>query len=182
MALIQKKYIPNLLTYMRILFAPVILWLIYLDTPQSGYWACACFILASITDYYDGALARKWNIVSTMGKFMDPVADKVLVSSTLIMLVPTDKLSPLLVIILVARDSIIDGLRSAAATNNVVISAAKMGKWKTATQMVAIPCILFYQPLFGLPIYQIGYWTLWASVFLSVLSGFHYVRDYMKHI
>jgi CDP-diacylglycerol--glycerol-3-phosphate 3-phosphatidyltransferase len=182
MSLIQKKHIPNILTYTRMLFVPFILWLIYLGTPTSGYIACALFVLASITDYFDGYFARKWNLISSMGKFMDPVADKVLVSSTLIMLIPTNRLSPLMVIILVARDSIIDGLRSAAATNNVVISAAKMGKWKTATQMVAIPCILFYYPIFGIPIYEIGYWTLWVSIFLSVLSAINYISDYMKHI
>lgn len=175
-----KKHLPNILTYSRIALVPFVLWFIYLDTTQSGIIACILFVIASITDYYDGYFARKWGIVSNMGKFMDPVADKVLVSSTLIMLIPTDRLTTVMVIILVARDSIIDGLRSVAATQNVVISAAKMGKWKTATQMVAIPCILFNYPLFGLPIYQIGYWTLWVSVFLSVLSGYHYVRDYLK--
>lgn len=175
-----KKHLPNLLTYSRMAMVPVVIALIYMDTVESGMWACAFFILASITDYYDGYFARKWNIVSNMGKFMDPVADKVLVSSTLIMLIPTGRLTTIMVIILVARDSIIDGLRSVAATQNVVISAAKMGKWKTATQMVAIPCILFNYPLFGLPIYQIGYWALWVSVVLSVVSGFNYVRDYLN--
>ncbi len=175
-----KKYLPNLLTYSRMAFVPFIIWFIYLDTTQSGIIACGLFILASITDYYDGYFARKWGIVSNMGKFMDPVADKVLVSSTLIMLIPTDRLTTIMVIILVARDSIIDGLRSVAATQNVIISAAKMGKWKTATQMVAVPCILFNYPLFGLPIYQIGYWTLWVSVALSVISGYHYIKGYLK--
>lgn len=176
-----KKHLPNALTYSRIALVPIIIWFIYLDTLQSGIIAGILFIIASITDYYDGALARKWNIVSTMGKFMDPVADKVLVSSTLIMLIPTGKLTTVMVIILVARDSIIDGLRSVAATQNVVISAAKMGKWKTATQMVAIPCILFNYPLFGIPFYQIGYWTLWVSVLLSVVSGYQYIKAYIKN-
>jgi CDP-diacylglycerol--glycerol-3-phosphate 3-phosphatidyltransferase len=178
--MIAKKHIPNILTYSRMAFVPFIIWMIYLGTTESGIIACGLFILASITDYYDGYFARKWGIISNMGKFMDPVADKVLVSSTLIMLVPTGRLTTVMVIILVARDSIIDGLRSVAATQNVIISAAKMGKWKTATQMVAIPCILFYYPLFGIPIYQIGYWTLWVSVILSVVSGFHYVKDYLE--
>ncbi len=177
-----KKHIPNILTFSRILLVPFVLWAIYIDTFTSGIVACVLFIIASITDYYDGALARKWNLLSNMGKFMDPVADKVLVSSTLIMLLPTGRLTTVMVVILVARDSIIDGLRSVAATRNIVISAAKMGKWKTATQMVAIPCILFHYPLFGIPIYEIGYWTLWASVVLSVLSGYKYVEDYIKHV
>lgn len=175
-----KKHFPNILTFSRIALVPVIIWLIYLDTIQSGILACILFVIASITDYYDGYFARKWQIVSNMGKFMDPVADKVLVSSTLIMLLPTGRLTTLMVVILVARDSIIDGLRSVAATHNVVISAAKMGKWKTATQMVAIPCILFNYPLFGIPFYQIGYWTLWVSVALSVISGYQYVKGYLK--
>lgn len=175
-----KNQIPNILTWSRMAIVPLVVWLVYLDTLQSGIWACILFVLASVTDYYDGYLARKWNIVSNMGRFMDPVADKILVSSTLIMLIPTGRLTTLMVIIIVARDSIIDGLRSVAATQNVVISAAKMGKWKTATQMVAIPCILLNYPLFGLPIYEIGYWTLWVSVALSLASAYSYIRDYLK--
>lgn len=177
----MKKHIPNILTFSRIGFVPLILWCIYLDTLESGIAACVLFVAASITDYYDGALARKWNLMSNMGKLMDPVADKVLVSSTLIMLIPTGRLTTLMVVILVARDSIIDGLRSVAATRNIVISAAKTGKWKTATQMVAIPCILFNHPLFGLPIYEIGYWMLWGSVVLSLISGYKYIVGYIKH-
>lgn len=176
-----QRHFPNILTFSRMGFAPFILWCIYQDTVISGVVACVLFILASITDYYDGLLARKWNVMSNMGKLMDPVADKVLVSSTLIMLIPTGRLTTLMVVILVARDSIIDGLRSVAATRNIVISAAKMGKWKTATQMVAIPCILLNYPVFGLPIYEIGYWTLWGSVVLSVASGANYIRDYVHH-
>lgn len=177
------KSLPNILTFARIAIVPIIIYLIYYDTRLSGQIACWLFVAASITDYYDGYLARKYNLISNMGKFMDPVADKVLVSSTLIMLVPSGKLPVLMVVIIVARDVIIDGLRSVAATKNVVISAAKFGKWKTVAQMIGIPCVLFYYPLFDIiPVYEIGFWTLWVSVFLSVFSGYQYVRDYLKTI
>lgn len=175
------KHLPNFLTLSRIAIVPFVIYFIYLDTWGSRTLACVFFILASITDYFDGFLARKYQIVSSIGKFIDPVADKVLVSSTLIMLIPSGKLGPIMVLILVARDSVIDGLRSVAVTQNIIISAAKLGKWKTAIQMVAIPCVLYYQPLFGIPVYEIGYWILWISVGFSVISGYRYVHGFLTH-
>lgn len=158
---------------------PFIVWALVLPVNWGGYLAAGLFILASITDYFDGALARKFGVESAMGKFMDPIADKVLVSSTLVMLIPSGRLDPFLVIILLARDTIISGLRSVAATENRVIAAGTVGKWKTAWQMIAIPCVLIKDPLFGIiPVYEIGYGILWASVFLSVYSGAQYVHGY----
>lgn len=147
---------------------------------MGGYIAAFIFILASITDYLDGMLARKFQVESVMGKFMDPVADKVLVSSTLIMLIPSERLGPIMVVLLLARDTLISGLRSIAATQNKIIAAGTVGKWKTAVQMVAIPAVLIHQPLFGIPFYEIGYWILWISVALSLISGAQYIWAYWK--
>lgn len=168
-----------MITLSRMLFVPFIVWAVLLPTEWGGYLAAAFFIVASITDYFDGALARKYGVESAMGKFMDPVADKVLVSSTLVMLIPSGRLDPYMVIILLARDTIISGLRSVAATENRVIAAGTVGKWKTAWQMIAIPCVLIKEPLFGvIPVYQIGYVILWISVLLSVYSGIEYGIGY----
>lgn len=175
-----KQNLPNFLTYLRIFLVPVIVWALSLPTNEGGYLAAVIFILASITDYIDGALARKFQVESVIGKFLDPVADKLLVSSTLIMLIPLGRLDPIMVIILLSRDTLISGLRSIAATQNKVISAGTVGKWKTAVQMVAIPAVLIYVPLFGIPIYEIGYWILWISVGLSVLSGIQYIWGYFR--
>lgn len=175
-----KKSLPNLVTLSRIFVLPFIIWCLVLPGPIGGYIAAGIFILASLTDYLDGMLARKFEVESNFGKFMDPVADKILVSSTLIMLIPSGRLDPFMVILLLGRDTIISGLRSIAATENKVIAAGTVGKWKTAIQMIAIPAVLIHEPIFGIPLYQIGYGILWISVALSLYSGAQYIWGYMQ--
>lgn len=159
---------------------PFIIWALLMPSPLGGYVAAALFILSSLTDYLDGMLARKFQVESIVGKLMDPIADKILVSSTLVMLIPSGRLDPFMVIILLARDTLIGGLRSIAATQNKVIAAGTVGKWKTAWQMIAIPAVLIREPLFGIPIYEIGYGILWISVILSVYSGAQYITGYLR--
>ncbi len=176
----QKK-LPMWATWFRMGLAPVIMLFFYWDSPVAGYIAALLFILASITDYLDGYWARKYQAESTLGKFMDPIADKILVAIVLIMLIPSDRVGPVMVILLLCRDIIIGGVRSIAASNNVIISAGSLGKWKTALQMVGIPAILIYTPLFGLPIYEIGLIVMWVSVALSLISGYQYTWGYFKN-
>jgi CDP-diacylglycerol--glycerol-3-phosphate 3-phosphatidyltransferase len=169
-----KKHIPNFFTLSRIAAVPFIIGVLLWDEKMGGYYAAALFLAASFTDFLDGYTARTLQIESTFGKLMDPIADKILVTSTLVMLIPVDRLSAVMVIILLARDTLIGGLRSIAAAENYVISAGIVGKSKTALQMVAIPAVLVKTPLLGIPLYEIGYWTLWFSVALSVISGLSY--------
>lgn len=173
-----KKRLPMWLTWGRIAVCPLIVLLLILNEPIHRWLAAAIFILASITDWVDGALARKYGAESNMGKFMDPIADKILVASALIMLIPSGHASPVMVLLLLARDILIGGIRSIAAADGVVIAAKPAGKWKTAVQMVGVPAMLIATPLFGLPILQFGQILLWISVVLSVLSGLQYVRLY----
>ncbi|MCB0357165.1 MAG: CDP-diacylglycerol--glycerol-3-phosphate 3-phosphatidyltransferase, partial [Bdellovibrionales bacterium] len=121
--------------------------------------------------------ARKYQAESAMGKFMDPIADKLLILAALIMLLHLQVLDPLMVFILLARDIFIGGIRAVAAANNVIISAKAFGKWKTAMQMVAIP-LIFVHDYKGWALYQWGYWTLWLSVILSLISGIQYTWGY----
>lgn len=171
-----KRDIPNLVTLSRILFVPLIVWVLWEDTVERGLWAAVLFAAASITDYFDGYLARRFNVESALGKFVDPVADKILVMSTLIMMIPNKDVSPILVMLLLSRDSLVEGIRAVAASQNLIIAAGWIGKWKTAIQMVAIPAVLVEVPVLGLPTKQIGITGLWVSVVLSVLSGAQYVR------
>jgi CDP-diacylglycerol--glycerol-3-phosphate 3-phosphatidyltransferase len=175
-----KRNLPNWITWFRIFVVPFIVLALSQGTNEGGYIAAAIFILGSISDYFDGSLARKWGVVTSFGKFMDPIADKILVTSTLVMLIPSGRLDVYMVLILLARDTLISGLRSVAASENVVIPAGVLGKWKTAIQMVAIPAVLIHEPLFNLPVGRIGYWILWVSVALSVISGIDYIWDYLK--
>ncbi len=168
------------ITLSRIVLVPVIVGLMWPNNLNGNVAAAILFIVASISDYYDGYFARKFNAVSTMGKFMDPIADKILVTSILVMLVPSARIEPLMVIIILARDNFIGGLRSVAAADQIIIDAKPAGKWKTALQMVAIPAVIIDQKFLGLPFEKIGYWVLWFSVILSVTSGVQYYLGYIK--
>jgi len=175
-----KKSLPMWITLSRILIVPVIVALMTPNHLAGNVAAAILFMLASITDYYDGYFARKYNAVSNMGKFMDPIADKILVTSILVMLVPSDRIEPLMVIIILARDNFIGGLRSVAAADQIIIDAKPAGKWKTALQMVAIPAVIIDQRWLGIPFEKIGYWVLWISVVLAVTSGIEYYLGYLK--
>lgn len=175
-----KRSLPMWITMSRIVIVPVIVALMFPNQLQGNVAAAVLFILASITDYYDGYFARKYNATSTMGKFMDPIADKILVTSILVMLVATQRIDVLMVIIILARDNFIGGLRSVAAADQIIIDAKPAGKWKTALQMVAIPAVIIDQRYLGIPFEKIGYWVLWISVVLSVTSGFEYYFGYLK--
>jgi CDP-diacylglycerol--glycerol-3-phosphate 3-phosphatidyltransferase len=159
---------------------PFIIIALWEDTPERGYIAAVLFIIASISDYYDGHLARLYKVESTLGKFIDPIADKILVSSTLIMMIPTKDVSPILVILLLSRDTLINGIRSVAAAENVIIPAGTLGKWKTGLQMVAIPAALIETDILIIPAKLIGEVGLWLSVVLSLVSGFQYMKGFAK--
>jgi len=174
-----KKSLPMWITLSRIVLVPFIVALMWPNNLAGNVAAAIFFLIASISDYYDGYFARKYNAVSTMGKFMDPIADKILVTSILVMLVP-DRIEPLMVIIILARDNFIGGLRSVAAADRIIIDAKPAGKWKTALQMVAIPAVIINQRFLGIPFEKIGYWVLWGSVILSVTSGIQYYLGYLK--
>ena len=143
--------------------------------------AAFLFIVASITDYYDGYFARKYNAVSTMGKFMDPVADKILVSSMLVMMAYYQKIDPWMVVVILGRDNFISAIRAVAAADGVVIAAKTAGKWKTALQMGALPAVLIGEIPGYLPyLDKIGYAILWITVLLSISSGVEYYFAYKK--
>jgi CDP-diacylglycerol--glycerol-3-phosphate 3-phosphatidyltransferase len=174
-----KKKLPLQLTYTRIYLVPFIVACLWQRELGWSVLAATLFMLASITDYYDGYFARKFNAVSNMGKFMDPVADKILVTSILAYLIPLGVVDPYMVIIIITRDTFIGGIRSAAAADGIVIDAKTGGKWKTAMQMVAIPAVMIApwpQPLEI--IVKIGYGLLWVSVILSITSGIGYYLAY----
>lgn len=173
----QKK-LPMRATYSRIAIAPFIFALCYMAGSWAQWAAAGLFILASITDYYDGHWARKFGVESNEGRFMDPIADKILVLTALVILLDFDRVDPVMVTLFLSRDIMIGGLRSVAAADNVVIAAKPTGKWKTAVQMIAIPCLFIYVPVFGIPLKEIGYYGLWASVGLSLYSGWQYYAGY----
>lgn len=175
-----QKRLPMQITVARIFMVPLIVAFLVPQELPYNITAAILFIIASISDYYDGYFARKYNAVSNMGKFMDPIADKILVTSILVMLIPLDRIDPYMVIVILTRDTLISGLRQVAAADQVIIAAQPQGKWKTALQMVAIPAVIIGETWVRVPFDKIGYWVLWISTILAITSGIQYVVSYFK--
>ncbi len=171
---------PNLLTLLRILFVPVVVGILFIRETQWDVVAGILFSIASITDYFDGYIARIQKIETVYGKLMDPLADKFLVVSALIMLQDLGRIHPIVVMLLICRELAITGLRALASAEGVIIPASASAKWKTATQMVAIPFIITRSGLFGIPLYPLGMFLLYISLGISLWSAKDYVVDFFN--
>lgn len=177
--------IPNLMTMGRIAVIPLILWLIDQGTPTSGVYAALVYAAAAITDLLDGIVARRMGIVSVLGKFLDPLADKLLVTAALIWMVPMGRIPEWAVILLISREISITGLRSIASSEGVVISAGDSGKSKTALQMVGILCLIIGYPyhldlgvtdLGEVDLVVVGRALVYISIVFSLSSAVEYVK------
>lgn len=173
--------LPNKLTVLRILLVPLfVVLLLVSEIPYSTIIALGVFVIASITDFFDGRIARKRNQVTTLGKFLDPIADKILVLSAMICLIPLGLCNPAVVIIVIARELLVSSLRLVAALKSVVIAAGWSGKVKTASQMISLVAVLVMlsiTQLFGtaLPIVQVSNWLMWITASIAVFSGIEYL-------
>ncbi|MDQ7096087.1 CDP-diacylglycerol--glycerol-3-phosphate 3-phosphatidyltransferase [Desulfosporosinus sp. PR] len=179
--------LPNRLTLARIILIPVFMAFLLLQVPKGQTLfphqevvAAIIFILASATDGLDGYIARKRHQVTNLGKFMDPLADKLLVSAALISLVELGEVNAWVAWIVLAREFAVTGLRAIAAVDRVVISASKLGKIKTITQVVAISAILLHDWPFSLIGLHIGQPLLYLAVFFTVISGLDYLLKSRK--
>lgn len=175
--------VPNILTYLRIGMLPLILIVLDRDSRLYSFMAALLFAVASFTDLFDGYFARKLNQVTILGKLLDPLADKLMVSATLIIMVPMGRAASWIVILILAREFAITGLRGIAASEGMVIAAAPMAKYKTMYQMLAIFCLLLHYPytvnfygMFELVLnyHRIGTFFLYLALALSILSGIDY--------
>ena len=173
---------PNLLTLIRVIFVPIVIVMLYAKTDRWDLIAAITFGVASITDYFDGYLARIQKQESVYGKLMDPLADKFLVVSSLIMLQELGRIHPIVVMLLICREMAITGLRALASAEGVIIGASSSAKWKTATQMFAIPFLMVTKPLGGIPFFQIGKILLYISLGISLWSAKDYVVAFFHGI
>lgn len=185
----QALQIPNLITYARIGAVPFVLLLMLYDSPRNAFIAAMTFAAASATDALDGYLARRFNLISMVGKFLDPLADKLIVMGTLVMLVHLGRVSPWVVFVILSRETIITGLRAVAAGEGLVIAARDLGKQKTALQMVGIWCLLVHYsyPLFDwlnepVSFHRVGSYFLYLSVVFSVLSAAEYFIAFFRTV
>lgn len=163
---------PNRITIIRVAFIPVIVLLLHIDTAWGRALALASFILASLTDWLDGFIARKYKIVTNLGKFLDPVADKLLVLSTMIALCGLSRFPAWVCIVVLFRELAVDGLRLVAVQQGRVIAAGKLGKIKTTLQMLTLTAVLLGESfLGGFPIATI---LMYAAVLMTIWSGVDY--------
>jgi len=186
--------LPNKLTVMRVVLIPFFLLFVLLyEIPYHMLWAMIVYCIASATDFLDGKLARKNNQVTTFGKFLDPLADKLLVMTALICFTFERLIDPVAVIIILSREFMVTGLRLVVAGEGVVVAAGIWGKLKTFFTMIAQIAIMFMQILYpdtkgspdlnwGSTVFLINEALIWIAVVLTVVSGFIYLKGYWKYI
>ncbi|NJC87467.1 MAG: CDP-diacylglycerol--glycerol-3-phosphate 3-phosphatidyltransferase [Desulfuromonas sp.] len=182
--------LPNLLTLARVAAIPLLVVILLSDSREAGFWAAALFGAAAVTDFIDGWLARKWGVVTVLGKFLDPLADKLIVMAALIMLIPFGRVPAWAVFLLLAREIVITGLRSIASSEGIVIDASDLGKYKTIYQMAAIPGLLLhydYYWFFGVQsellhvnMHNYGISLFYISLALTLWSGFDYLHKFFR--
>ena len=178
--------LPNKITLARVFLIPLFMifmlvpldlgeWMVFGETiPVAHLIAAVIFIIASVTDWIDGYLARKYNLITNFGKFIDPLADKLLVTAAFVSLVELKLVPSWIVILILSREFAVTGIRLVAASDGDVIAASKLAKWKTACQIIAIIALLFYNIPFSAVRFPFADIMLWLALLLTILSGFDY--------
>lgn len=174
--------LPNGLTIIRVLAIPIILILLFSSGRFFQVVTAMLFLLVSVTDTLDGYLARRRGMVTTLGKFLDPLADKLLIVTSLIALIPARGIPFWIVIVIVGREITVTGLRGIAASQDIVISASELGKYKTFFETSAIFFLILKETYLSLNFYQIGMGLLWVAMGMAVLSAVDYFRKFLRTI
>jgi CDP-diacylglycerol---glycerol-3-phosphate 3-phosphatidyltransferase len=177
--------LPNLLSLFRILIIPVLVYLLTFADPLSSLLAATLFLLASVTDYFDGYLARRNRSVSDLGKILDPLADKLMVASTLIMLAALDRpgqpsVPAWLVVVVIARETAVTVIRGIALTEGIVMQAENLGKYKFILQAFAVVGLLVHYNYWGFDFFAVGMYFLALSTVLALWSGISYHIQFFR--
>ena len=178
--------LPNLLTLSRILVIPIVIGSFYVAGDYARWIACALFSAAAVTDWLDGHMARRWQQQSEIGRFLDPIADKLLVAATLFMLTAFERLSAQAVLpalVILCREILVSGLREYLAGLRVGMPVSRLAKWKTVIQMIAIGVLIVGDagPAF-LPVAAIGEMMLWIAASLTLVTGYDYLQAGLRHM
>ncbi len=176
--------LPNVLTLVRILLIPVFVMLLIDPTPDRALSAAIVFVVAAVTDLLDGYVARKTGQITKLGRLLDPIADKLLVLSALILLVQVDRVSALVAILIIAREVAVTGIRAIAATEGLIMSAEVTGKYKMALQVIAIVLLVLEGTVVETigNLHLAGIVTLYLSLILGYVSGAQYVWNFWRHV
>jgi CDP-diacylglycerol--glycerol-3-phosphate 3-phosphatidyltransferase len=166
--------LPNTITLLRIGIVPFLF--ILLSNPGE-FWSliiAVLFVIASITDLFDGYIARKYHLITTLGKFLDPIADKIIVNTAMILMIPIGRIPAWIVAITIIRDLIVDVIRSIASSEGIYIQASILGKQKTLTQIIAVTALMIHYSIFGINAHAVGMVILYIALFLTIYSGIDY--------
>jgi CDP-diacylglycerol---glycerol-3-phosphate 3-phosphatidyltransferase len=166
--------LPNTITLLRICIVPF-LFILLLEPGE--FWSlilAILFVIASITDVFDGYFARKYNLITTMGKFLDPIADKLIINTAMILMIPIGRIPAWIVAITIIRDLIVDVIRSIASSEGYYIQASILGKQKTLAQNIAVTALMINFSIFGINAHDVGMVILYVALFLTIYSGIDY--------
>ena len=173
---------PNNLTLLRIASIPLLIVLLFSPGKVCAFVAAVIFSAASITDLLDGLLARRYGLESALGKFLDPLADKLLISAALIMLIPLDRVPAWMTFVIIGREIAVTGLRAILSEKGIVMGAEELGKYKTGFQIAAIIPLLLHYSYFNIDFHAIGTLFLWIALFFTVWSGAKYFQKFQQII
>jgi CDP-diacylglycerol---glycerol-3-phosphate 3-phosphatidyltransferase len=181
------KSLPMILTLSRIVAIPVLVALFYVDGGWVRYVACALYTSAAVTDYFDGYFARVWKQQSKLGRIFDPIADKLLVSATILMLVAFDRINGVMILpalVILCREVLVSGLREFLAEIRVGLPVSRLAKWKTGIQMTALGFLIVGDaaPTAFAPITLIGVVGLWVAAVLTLITGWDYLQAGLRHV
>ncbi len=174
------RNLPNLLTGIRILAIPVLVVFLFFPGQVASFLGGLVFAVAGATDFFDGFFARRHQLTSKFGKFMDPLADKLLVTAALIMLIPLDRVPAWMAFIIIGRELAVTGLRGVAAADGIILAPDRWGKTKTFLQMVAITCLILHYPYQTVDFQRLGIALLWVAMIVTVASGVGYFMAFFR--
>lgn len=175
--------LPNTITMLRLGVIPILFGLLADPGPLMSLVLALLFIAAAATDLLDGYIARRYRIVTTMGKFLDPIADKLIVNTAMILMIPIGRIPAWMVALIIIRDFAVDGMRSIASSEGIIIQASKLGKRKTLCQIFAVSALIIHYPFLGADAHTVGIVILSVALFLTVSSGVdYYLKFYRSNI
>lgn len=174
--------LPNTLTIIRLVCIPLVVICLIFPGKLGSFLAALFFGMAFVTDVLDGFFARRYGAVTVLGKFLDPLADKILVSVTMIMLIPLERIPAWMVMLIVAREMAITGLRTIAVNEGIVIQASALGKYKTIFQSLAIIGLSLHYEYFDINFHAVGMIFLWIALVFTLWSGWAYFREFRRVI
>jgi len=172
--------LPNTITLLRIGIIPALFFLLQSPGPGGSLILAALFVLAALTDFLDGYIARRYQLVTTMGKFLDPIADKLVVNTAMILMIPIGRIPAWIVAIIIIRDFAVDGIRNIASAEGMIIQASPLGKRKTLCQIFAVSALMIHYPFFGIDAHAVGTVILYLALLLTLISGVDYFLKFYR--